>query len=102
MTLGRVDSCLTTPIGLIEVIANMRDHSGSKPTGFKLCAGSRAAVLALFKAMLEVRTAPDFIIVDGAERRHRRRTAGVRRPRRHTADQLVHHRRQCPDQHWSE
>ena len=57
----------TTPIELIEFIARMRELSGGKPAGFKLCVGSRTDVLAICKAMLEVGTAPDFIIVDGSE-----------------------------------
>lgn len=57
----------STPIELIEFIAEMRELSGGKPTGFKLCVTSREDVLAMCKAMLEVGTAPDFIIVDGAE-----------------------------------
>ena len=56
-----------TPIELIEFIAEMRDLSGGKPAGFKLCVGSRVDVLAICKAMLEVGTTPDFIVVDGAE-----------------------------------
>ena len=56
-----------TPVELIEFIAQMRDLAGGKPAGFKLCVGSRTEVLAMVKAMLEVGTAPDFIVVDGAE-----------------------------------
>lgn len=57
----------STPVELIEFIARMRDLAGGKPAGFKLCVGSRIDVLAICKAVLEVGTAPDFIIVDGAE-----------------------------------
>lgn len=56
-----------TPIELIEFIARMREMSGGKPAGFKLCVGSRIDVLSICKAIHEVGTAPDFIIVDGAE-----------------------------------
>ncbi|HLR28637.1 MAG TPA: FMN-binding glutamate synthase family protein [Ruania sp.] len=56
-----------TPTGLIEFIARMRELSGGKPAGFKLCVSSRHEVLAICKAMREVGTTPDFIIVDGAE-----------------------------------
>jgi glutamate synthase domain-containing protein 2 len=45
----------------------MRELSGGKPTGFKLCLGSRGQFLSVCKAMIEEGTAPDFIIVDGAE-----------------------------------
>ncbi|WP_281155221.1 FMN-binding glutamate synthase family protein [Streptomyces sp. HYC2] len=56
-----------TPRELIRFIAEMRELSGGKPVGFKLCVGSRREFLAVCKAMLEEGTAPDFIIVDGAE-----------------------------------
>jgi glutamate synthase domain-containing protein 2 len=56
-----------TPTELIEFIARMRELAGGKPAGFKLCVGSRTDVLAICKAMLEVGTTPDFIIVDGSE-----------------------------------
>jgi glutamate synthase domain-containing protein 2 len=57
----------TTPVQLIEFIAEMRELSGGKPAGFKLCVGSRVDVLAMVKAMVAVGTAPDFIVVDGSE-----------------------------------
>ena len=56
-----------TPTELIEFIASMREMADGKPTGFKLCIGSRTDVLAICKAMLQVGTTPDFIIVDGSE-----------------------------------
>ncbi|MEU9015605.1 FMN-binding glutamate synthase family protein [Streptomyces sp. NPDC048479] len=57
----------STPRELIRFIARMRELSGGKPAGFKLCVGSRRQFLAVCKAMLDEGTAPDFIIVDGAE-----------------------------------
>ncbi|HJB09809.1 MAG TPA: FMN-binding glutamate synthase family protein [Candidatus Brachybacterium merdavium] len=57
----------STPVELIEFLAHLRQLSGGKPVGIKLCVGSRVEVLALCKAMLQVGTAPDFITVDGAE-----------------------------------
>lgn len=60
-------SVFSTPIELIEFIGEMRERAGGKPTGFKLCVTSREDVLAMCKAMLEVGTTPDFIIVDGSE-----------------------------------
>ncbi len=57
----------STPAELIEFVARMREMSGGKPAGFKLCVGSRRDVLAMCKAMLSVGTTPDFIIVDGSE-----------------------------------
>ncbi|WP_333769373.1 FMN-binding glutamate synthase family protein [Streptomyces sp. IBSBF 2435] len=57
----------STPRELVRFIARMRELSGGKPAGFKLCVGSRGQFLAVCKAMIEEGTAPDFIIVDGAE-----------------------------------
>lgn len=57
----------STPRELVRFIARMRELSGGKPTGFKLCVGSRRQFLAVCKAMLAEGTAPDFIVVDGAE-----------------------------------
>ena len=56
-----------TPRELVRFIAHMRDLAGGKPTGFKLCLGSRVEFLAICKAMLEEDVYPDFITVDGAE-----------------------------------
>jgi glutamate synthase domain-containing protein 2 len=56
-----------TPRELVRFVARMRELSGGKPAGFKLCVGSRREFLAICKAILDEGTAPDFIIVDGAE-----------------------------------
>lgn len=56
-----------SPVGLLEFVARLRELSGGKPTGFKLCFGSRIELLAIVKAMLETEILPDFIIVDGGE-----------------------------------
>ena len=57
----------TTPIEMMQFIARLRDLSGGKPTGFKLCIGHPWEWLAICKAMLETGITPDFIVVDGAE-----------------------------------
>lgn len=57
----------STPRELVRFLATMRELSGGKPTGFKICPGSRRQFLAVCKAMLEEGTTPDFIVVDGAE-----------------------------------
>ncbi|MFG3105109.1 FMN-binding glutamate synthase family protein [Streptomyces sp. NPDC048182] len=57
----------STPRELVRFVARMRDLSGGKPAGIKLCVGSRRQFLAVCKAMLEEGTTPDFIVVDGAE-----------------------------------
>ena len=57
----------STPRGLVEFIGRLRELSGGKPVGFKLCVGSRHEFLAICKAMVELGVHPDFIIVDGSE-----------------------------------
>lgn len=57
----------STPIELLEFISQLRELSGGKPVGFKLCIGNRWEFLAICKAMLETGMRPDFIVVDGAE-----------------------------------
>lgn len=56
-----------TPIGLLNLIQKMRDLSGGKPIGFKLCVGSRSEFFAICKAMIQTGIKPDFISVDGGE-----------------------------------
>ena len=60
-------STFSTPIGLLQFIARLRDASGGKPTGFKLCIGQPHEFLAICKAMVETGIRPDFIVVDGKE-----------------------------------
>lgn len=60
-------SAFSTPIGLIEFVAKMRELSGGKPAGFKLCIGHPWEFAAIVKAMLACDETPDFIVVDGAE-----------------------------------
>jgi glutamate synthase domain-containing protein 2 len=57
----------STPIELMHFIAKMRDMSGGKPAGFKLCIGHRWEFMAMCKAMLETGITPDFIVIDGKE-----------------------------------
>ena len=56
-----------TPKGLLQFVSQLRELSGGKPVGFKLCIGRKFEFMAIVKAMLETGTAPDFITVDGAE-----------------------------------
>ena len=57
----------STPVGLLEWLAQLRELSGGKPVGFKLCVGQPHQVMAIGKAMLRTGIVPDFIVVDGAE-----------------------------------
>ncbi len=60
-------SAFDSPRGLIEFVAQLRELSGGKPIGFKLCVGKRREFFAICKAMLETGISPDFITVDGGE-----------------------------------
>ena len=57
----------STPTGLMEWVAQLRELSGGKPVGLKFCVGNRWEVLAMCKAILETGIKPDFMVVDGAE-----------------------------------
>ncbi|MFQ5742468.1 MAG: FMN-binding glutamate synthase family protein [Acidobacteriota bacterium] len=57
----------STPEGLIEFVARLRQLAAGKPVGFKLCVGRRSDFFAVCKAMLETGIMPDFISVDGGE-----------------------------------
>jgi glutamate synthase domain-containing protein 2 len=60
-------SAFTTPREMMQFIARLRELSGGKPVGFKLCIGHPWEWFALCKAMLETGITPDFIVVDGGE-----------------------------------
>ncbi|MGI8944428.1 MAG: FMN-binding glutamate synthase family protein [Qipengyuania sp.] len=60
-------STFSTPIGLLEWAAHLRDLAGGKPVGIKLCVGKPHEVFALMKAMRETGIRLDYIVVDGAE-----------------------------------
>ncbi|MFM8900244.1 MAG: FMN-binding glutamate synthase family protein, partial [Burkholderiales bacterium] len=60
-------SAFSTPIEMMQFIAKLRELSGGKPTGFKLCIGHPWEWFAMAKAMLATGITPDFIVVDGAE-----------------------------------
>jgi glutamate synthase domain-containing protein 2 len=57
----------STPVGLLEFVARLRELSGGKPVGFKLCVGHPWEFLAIVRAMLDTGIVPDFIVIDGAE-----------------------------------
>ena len=60
-------SAFSTPIEMMQFIARLRQLSGGKPTGFKLCIGHPWEWFAMVKGMLATGITPDFIVVDGAE-----------------------------------
>ena len=60
-------TAFSTPIELCHFLQDLRDLSGGKPVGFKLCVGNRSEFLAICKAMVNTGIRPDFIAVDGGE-----------------------------------
>ena len=60
-------SAFDSPTGLLEFVARLRELSGGKPVGFKLCLGQKSEFLGICKAMLETGITPDFITIDGSE-----------------------------------
>lgn len=60
-------SAFSTPLELAQFIGELRELSGGKPVGFKLCIGRRHEFMAVVKAMLATGIVPDFIVVDGKE-----------------------------------
>jgi len=60
-------SAFSTPTELLHFVKQLRDLSGGKPVGFKLCIGRRDEFLAICKAMIATNIMPDFITVDGGE-----------------------------------
>ena len=60
-------SAFSTPIEMMQFIAQLRELAQGKPIGFKLCIGHPHEFMAICKAMNETRIYADFIVIDGAE-----------------------------------
>jgi len=60
-------STFSTPLELLEWAARLRDLSGGKPVGIKLCIGQPHQLFAIMKVMRESGIRLDYIVVDGAE-----------------------------------
>ncbi|MBK6990411.1 MAG: FMN-binding glutamate synthase family protein [Chitinophagaceae bacterium] len=56
-----------TPIEMVQFIRKLRDLSGGKPVGFKLCIGYKSEFISVCQAMIELDVYPDFITIDGGE-----------------------------------
>ena len=55
------------PSGLLQFVTRLRELSGGKPVGFKLCMGNPVEFMSIVKAMLETGQLPDYIAIDGGE-----------------------------------
>lgn len=60
-------SAFSTPLEMMQFLGTLREKSGGKPVGFKLCIGHRREFMCMVKAMLETGIVPDFIVIDGTE-----------------------------------
>lgn len=60
-------SAFDSPQGLVEFVEKLRELSGGKPVGIKLCVGIPTDVIAVVRAMQETGLGPDYIVVDGGE-----------------------------------
>ena len=60
-------SAFSTPLEMVQFIAQLRALSGGKPVGFKFCLGHPWEFMGIAKAMLQTGILPDFIVVDGKE-----------------------------------
>ncbi|MFK5879674.1 MAG: FMN-binding glutamate synthase family protein [Flavobacteriaceae bacterium] len=60
-------TAFSTPEELMFFIKKLRDLSGGKPVGFKLCIGKKEEFENLCLAMISTGINPDFITVDGGE-----------------------------------
>ena len=53
--------------GLLDFIAQLRELSGGKPVGFKICFGNASEFEDLCETMVKRKVYPDFITIDGGE-----------------------------------
>ena len=60
-------SAFSNPYELCDFVALLRELSGGKPVGVKLCIGHPEEFSALVHAFVETGKYPDFITIDGAE-----------------------------------
>jgi glutamate synthase domain-containing protein 2 len=60
-------SAFSTPKEMILFLQKLRELSGGKPVGFKLCVGRKSEFISVCKAMVALDLYPDFITVDGGE-----------------------------------
>ncbi len=60
-------SAFETPRQLVHFLAELRELSGGKPVGFKLCVGNPVEFVSICKAMVEEGITVDFVTVDGSE-----------------------------------
>jgi glutamate synthase domain-containing protein 2 len=60
-------SAFGSAMGLMRFVQQLRERSGGKPVGIKLCVGQPEELACLVHAMVDSGVTPDFITIDGAE-----------------------------------
>ncbi|NOX85337.1 MAG: FMN-binding glutamate synthase family protein [Chlorobi bacterium] len=60
-------TAFSTPVEMMQFVKKLRELSGGKPTGFKLCIGKKNEFDEICKAMKKTGIKPDFITIDGGE-----------------------------------
>lgn len=60
-------SAFSNAIEFLQFIKQLRDLSGGKPVGFKICIGRKNEFIEILDAIIEQKIIPDFIVIDGAE-----------------------------------
>ncbi len=60
-------SVFTNPLELMDFVKLLRENSGGKPIGIKICIGNKSEFISICKAMIQTKTYLDFITVDGGE-----------------------------------
>ena len=60
-------TAFSTPLEMIAFVTQLRELSGGKPIGFKICIGEPREFMSIVKAMIETGVYADFIVVDGGE-----------------------------------
>lgn len=60
-------TAFNSAVGLMRFVKQLRDLSGGKPVGFKLCIGKKAEFEEICEAMINSGIKPDFIAIDGGE-----------------------------------
>ncbi|MBY0515729.1 MAG: FMN-binding glutamate synthase family protein [Bacteriovoracaceae bacterium] len=60
-------SAFSNPKELLQFVSKLRELSGGKPIGIKLCIGREEEFISLCKAMVETKIYVDYVSVDGGE-----------------------------------
>jgi glutamate synthase domain-containing protein 2 len=60
-------SAFSNALSLLEFVQKLRNLSGGKPVGFKLCIGNKHEFIDICEQMISSGIKPDFITIDGAE-----------------------------------